>query len=96
MAKIDFGSFLSHLNYQFEGKNFGFVNNNYLPSQIQNFIANDIEDILIEYGVADFYANDVMNDIFVQLALNNNLSLQSIETMMQTKYLLKMSEVKEI
>lgn len=44
--------------------------------------------------MADFYANDVMNDIFVQLALNNNLSLQSIETMMQTKYLLKMSEVK--
>jgi hypothetical protein len=92
--KIDFGSFLSHLNYQFEGKNFGFVNNNYLPSQIQNFIANDIEDILIEYGVADFYANDVMNDIFVQLALNNNLSLQSIEKMMQTKYLLKLSEIK--
>ena len=91
---IDFGSLLSHLNYQFEGKNFGFVNNNYLPSQIQNFIANDIEDILIEYEMTDRYSDDTFNDILVQLALNNNLSLESIEKMMQTNDLLKISEIK--
>ena len=91
---IDFGSLLIHLNYQYKGKHFGFVNNNYLPSQIQNFIGNDLEDVLIEYdGVYDLYPDD-FNNILVQLALNNNLSLDSIQTMIQATDLLKISEIK--
>ena len=79
-TNIDFVKFISYLNFYDPNEDvfFGFINNNNIPDNLQNFILNDLDKIALEYELMTTIQL-LLPEWAVRLSLNKNISVESIE-----------------